>query len=123
MSSDITKEYFEKLDIKVGDRLSEMLSFFITVIKVLDNGEILTIESNKDDIQVYKSAEDLKQRCSYKSESLIGHYWVSYIGNNIEKTERLIFEWKNSGNKNIINNGKIWIHIGKIQMLNHFLNL
>lgn len=95
--SEITQQYFnENLQVKVGDRFSEMLSFWITVVKVLDTGEILTIESNKKDIQVYKSDEDFRYNCSYKSESMKNKYWIDYIGNNLEKTNQLVSDWRSN---------------------------
>jgi hypothetical protein len=97
--SEKNQEYFNKEDyqVRTGDRFSERLSFWITVVKILDTGEILTIESNKEDIQVYNSKEDFRYYCSYKSENMKDKYWIDYMGNNIEKTNLLLEEWKSNG--------------------------
>jgi hypothetical protein len=94
-----TQEYFNSEDYQVreGDRFSEMLSFWMSVIKVLDTGEILTIESNKEDIQIYPSKEDMRYRCSYKSKGMENKYWIDYMGNNLERTNQLLEDWKSNG--------------------------
>lgn len=99
--SEITQQYFnENLEVKVGDRFSERLSFWITVVKILDTGEILTIESAQEDIQIYNSTEDFRYKCSYKSESMKNKYWIDYMGNDMDRTNQLISDWKSNNRHN-----------------------
>lgn len=91
-----TQEYFQKLDIKVGDRFSEMMAFFINVISI-DNGKIVTIEGNPSsnmEIREYDSAEALRNRCEYST--LSGSYWVYYLGNDRKKANDWVHYYKNN---------------------------
>lgn len=94
MSKDLTEDYFEKGDIKVGDRLNEMLSFFINVISVGD--KIVTLEGHpngKMEIREYAEFEDFKKKCAYSS---IPGYWVRYTGNDLEKVKDWLHHYKNN---------------------------
>lgn len=102
-----TQEYFsDKSNIKVGDRLSEMLSFWVTVIKIND-GKIITLEGTDNlIIKEYPSFEDFRKRFEYST--LTNKYWVYYMGNKPEMVQSLIeiykknnFEDKMSGNRQI----------------------
>ncbi len=101
-----TKEYFSNIsNVKVGDRLSELLSFWVTVIK-LDNEKIITLEgTNSLVIREYTTFEDFRQRFKYTTND---NYWVFYMGNKPEMLQLIIdsykknnFEDKISGNRQI----------------------
>ena len=108
------KYFNENLEIKIGDVFSEMLSFWITVIKITDTGEILTIESNKEDIQVYKSDIDFKHYCSYKSNGMNDKYWIDYMYNDLELMKKSIDNWKSNNKHQDKTIGKRQIRIDQI---------
>lgn len=90
-----TQEYFERGDIKVGDRFNEMLSFFVNVIHIED--KIVTLEGNpggKMEIHEYATFGDFKLRFAYSTMS--DKYWVYYTGNDIEKVRNWIHHYKNN---------------------------
>lgn len=90
-----TQEYFQKLEIKVGDRFTEMMAFFINVIEVDD--KIVTLEGNpggKLEIREYESAEAFRKKCAYST--IADSYWVYYLGNDIEKMKTWVHHYKNN---------------------------
>lgn len=83
-----TEQKFNILDLKQGDIFSEMFSHWKVIISNIE-GKIKTIEGNstKLTLKEYKSKEDFKFHCSYKS---IKGYWIDFMGNNPKKCDDFI---------------------------------
>ena len=102
-----TQEYFSDIkNIKPGDRLSEMLSFWVTIIK-LKGDKIITLEGTSNlELKEYDSFESFRKRFEYSH--LEGKYWVDFMGNQPSLISRVIEIYKNnnfqdkvSGNRQI----------------------
>jgi hypothetical protein len=78
-----TKQKFQSMTFEDGDTFSEMLSFWIVIISN-KNGVIKTLEGNSGGLKLvtYQSAEDFKNKCSYKN---IDGYWLEFMSNNQKK--------------------------------------
>ena len=75
---------------KAGQRFSEMYSFYMYVVDVRANGEIVTREGNPPItfpegavLRVHENADAWRKRFSYNS---IPGYWVSYIDDTQDVT-------------------------------------
>lgn len=91
MSDKKTNEYFENLDVKAGDILTEMYSYWIRVIKVMPDGRIVSLEKDNLELKVYENDKEFKKYCSYGS---IDGYWVTYLGNDMDRVESYIDTFK-----------------------------
>lgn len=112
MNKDSTNDYFEKGDIRVGDRFNEMLSFFINVISTDD--KIVTLEGHptgKMEIREYQTFEDFKKKCAYSS---IPGYWVRYTGTDLDKVKDWLHHYKNNYYKHDSIDGQRQLTIEKI---------
>ena len=83
-----TSENTEKAmkNLKEGDYFSEMCHFWLRILKINEDGGIITAETEKRQwvAKAYRNAQELRDRFAYGS---IDGYWVSYHGNSLDKGE------------------------------------
>lgn len=114
----LTQDYFNKGIYKVGDRFTEMMSFWIYIVSI-NNDLVVTIEGTINSLTDLRSfsgplsiptsslvlkeytSDEFKKYCKYSSISTLDpyddKYWVYFLGNNINTTKNLLKFYKNRG--------------------------
>ena len=114
----LTQDYFNKGIYKVGDRFTEMMSFWIYIVSI-NNDLVVTIEGTINSLTDLRSfsgplsiptsslvlkeytSDEFKKYCKDSSISTLDpyddKYWVYFLGNNINTTKNLLKFYKNRG--------------------------